>query len=103
MYSSKLKEKKLNVIGSGQGVSGVEVGKEQICKYIDEFCRAEDVIGVPIKTVYELFDDFCQQNGYPMFSHIALGRVMTHHLKVKRKKVRVGEKLISIYVADNGA
>lgn len=101
MYSERLKKEK---ICDGQAtrktaIMGVDFEKEDVCIMIDRFCKKEDIFGVPTNKLFDLFDDFCEQNGYFKISHLTLGRIFREHFNLTRKRVRDGKTLYWVYVS----
>ena len=80
-------------------IIGVNVSEKDLNMMIDTFCRKDDVIGVPTKKLFELFDTFCAENSYNPISHLILGRIFREHFNLKGKRVRKGEKLYWVYVS----
>ena len=101
MYSEQLKKEKICSGNAGikTAVMGVDFEEKDVCMMIDCFCQKEDVLGVPTKKLFELFDDFCEKCGYLKISHRTLGRIFREHFNLKRKRVRKGEKLYWVYVS----
>lgn len=97
MYSDKLKKEKLFAKNNKVTV-GVDVDKREIISAIDLFCERDDIIGVPTTKLFELFDEFCENNGVPKINHLTLGRIFREHFNVDRKKVRSGKSLFWVYV-----
>lgn len=100
MYSEMLKKEKIT-LSNNRVTVGVEVDKAEIVKMIDCFCKREDIIGVPTKVLFNLFDKFCEEKQFPKVSHLALGRIFREHFSVDRKKVRKGKELFWVYVPIN--
>ena len=103
MYSEQLKKEKIcsGNAGTKTAVMGVDFEKKDVCMMIDCFCQKEDVIGVPTKRLFELFDDFCEKCGYLKISHLTLGRIFREHFNLKRKRVRDGKTLYWVYVSSD--
>lgn len=101
MYSEQLKKEKICSGNAGikTAVMGVDFEKKDVCEMIDRFCEKEDILGVPTNKLFELFDDFCKNNGYLCISHLTLGRIYREHFNLKRKRVRKGKKLYWVYVS----
>lgn len=99
MYSEKLNASKLWVMKKENRLVGIEYGEDKIIEIIDDFCRKEDVIGVPTPTLFSIFDQYCEENGYPAFNHLTLGIVFQRHFNLKRKRVRDGKTLYWVYVS----
>ena len=97
MYSEKLRNEKI-VKENGEAFVGIEVGEKEICKMIDEFCTKEDILNVPTPKVFELFYDFCENNGYPKINNLTLGRIFRKHFNVTRKMIRRKDELFWVYV-----
>lgn len=100
MYSEILKKEKL-VIKNKKTTVGVDIQKSDLIKIIDSFCKKDDIIGVPTTKLFELFDSYCDENGFQKINHLTLGRVFREHFGVDRKKVRCGKKLHWVYVSIN--
>lgn len=100
MYSDKLKTEKIHVPSASKdpGVSCIAYGVENVEKIIDGFCTKDDLIGVPTPKLFDLFDEFCKENGYPIFNRPSLGRVFRSHFGIRRKKVRDKKELYWVYV-----
>ena len=101
MYSEQLKKEKICSGNAGikTAIMGVDFEEKDVCMMIDCFCQKEDVLGVPTKKLFELFDDFCEKCGYLKISHLTLGRIFREHFNLKRKRVRKGKKLYWVYVS----
>ena len=99
MYSEKLQKEKILVPKDEMSIIGVNVSEKDLHMMIDTFCRKDDVIGVPTKKLFELFDAFCSEHGYNPISHLALGRVFRKHFNLTRKRVRCGQELYWVYVS----
>lgn len=100
MYSEKLKNAKI-AKKNGEAFVGIEIGKEEIFKMIDEFCTKEDILYVPVTKTFELFCEFCEEKGYPKINNLTLGRLFREHFNLTRKMVRNGQKLFYVYVKKN--
>lgn len=98
MYGDKLREKKLKTTEKGNAIMGVCMSKEKVCSLLDEFCSKEDIVFVPMTTVYEMFDEFCEKKGTEKMCHSTLGRYFREHFQLTRKKVRQGKDLYWVYV-----
>ena len=98
MYSEKLKSKKVLKNQNGEYFVGFEIGKDEIVKMIDSFCRKEDVIGVPVKAVSDLFEEFCEENNLVKISPIIFGKIIREHFGLKRKRIRNKDDILWVYV-----
>lgn len=96
MYSEKLRLSKA-VKSDGRCYVGVDVDEKSIIDNIDQFCKREDAIGVPVKVVSNLFDEFCEENNIPKISPIIFGKMFRRHFNLTRKSVRRGEKVLYVY------
>ena len=98
MYSEKLKSKKVLKNEKGQSFVGIEIGKDEIIKIIDSFCEKEDVIGVPVKAVSDLFEEFCEENNLVKISPIVFGKIIREHFGLTRKRIRNKDDILWVYV-----
>lgn len=96
MYSEKLKLSKV-VRNNGCCYVGVDVDEKSIIDNIDQFCKREDAIGVPVKVVSNLFDEFCEENNIPKISPIIFGKIFRQHFNLTRKSVRRGKEVFYLY------
>ena len=69
MYSELLKKEKVESNLKGRVILGEseECSAERLKDMLLGFCTREDLVLVPQKRVHELFEDYCQKNGYPLF------------------------------------
>ncbi len=98
MYSQKLKNAKITQENERFTV-GVEVDEQEIINRIEHFCKKEDIIGVQPSKVFELFDEFCEENQLTKITSNSFGKVLKKHFNVERKKVRKGKELFWVYVS----
>ena len=96
MYSEKLRLNKV-VKSDGRCCVGVDVDEKSIIDNIDQFCKREDALGVPVKTVSDLFDEFCEENNIPKISPIIFGKMFRQHFNLTRKSVRRGKEVFYVY------
>ena len=82
----------------GKAYCGIEIGEDTICNVLDKFHDENDICYIVHNVLFELFDEYCIKNNFPLINHITLGRVITQHFNVVRKKVRKGNSLFWIYV-----
>ena len=101
MYSEKLKNAKI-AKDNGEAFVGIEIGKKEVFRMIDEFCTEEDILNVPVTKVFELFYEFCEEKGYPKINNLTLGRIFRERFNLTRKMVRNGQKLFYVYVKNTG-
>lgn len=98
MYSEKLKTLKVHTTTAG-ATYGIGVTKDQLRKMIENFCNKEDCIGVIHSELFDLFDEYCRENGYPMINRQTLGRCFCDTFNLTRKRTRIGDKLYVVYAA----
>ena len=96
MYSDRLKEIKGSA-GSDGAMYCSGLSKEQLYKMIVGFCSADDVIGVPHKELFSLFDEYCAENGYPIVNRMTLGRAFCQVFGVRTVKGYVNKKICNVY------
>lgn len=96
MYSEKLKLNKV-VSSNDYCYVGVDIDEKSIIDKIDQFCKREDAIGVPVKAVSNLFDEFCEENNIPKISPIIFGKMFRQHFNLTRKSVRRGKEVFYVY------
>ena len=96
MYSEKLRLSKA-VKNDGRCYVGVDVDEKSIIDNIDQFCKREDAIGVPVKVVLNLFDEFCEENNIPKISPIIFGKIFRRHFNLTKKSVRRGKEVLYVY------
>ena len=73
---------------------GVDFEEKDVCMMIDCFCQREDALGVPPNKLFDLFDDFCKNNGYLCISHLTLGRIYREHFNRKENVSAKGKNCI---------
>lgn len=93
MYSEKVRSKK---IGFQEGRSPQPISYTM--KLIDGFCTKEDVFNVPQTELFNLFDDYCKENGYSLISHRSIGRAFSKKFDLGSRTVRNNGKVVRIYV-----
>lgn len=100
MYSELLKNEKIESNFNGRVVLGAseECSAERLKEMLLGFCTKDDLVMVPQKRVHELFENYCQENGYPLFSRKAVGMMIHKVFGVKTKTVRVKGSVIGVYV-----
>lgn len=100
MYSELLKKEKVESNLKGRVILGEseECSAERLKDMLLGFCTREDLVLVPQKRVHELFEDYCQKNGYPLFSRKAVGLMIHKVFGVKTKTIRVEDAVIGVYV-----
>ena len=99
-YSEKLKEIKMTQIGSGlEGARyGAGIDKNMLRKMIEGFCTADDAIWIRHEKLFDLFDQYCVENGYPIVNRITLGRAFCEMLGLQRQKAYIDRQLCWVYV-----
>lgn len=99
-YSEKLKELKLSQCGIGLGGAryGAGIDKPMLRKMIEGFCTADDAIWIEHEKLFEMFDQYCEENNYPIVNRITLGRAFCETLGLQRQKAVTGQKLCWVYV-----
>ena len=98
MYSEKLKLNKVSNNGKDYNFIEIEIDKEEVIKHIDLFCKKDDIIGVPVKVVSDLFYEFCEENNIPKISPIIFGKIIREHFDISRKRIRCGDNILWVYV-----
>lgn len=103
MYSEKLQAIKSQYLSaqfpSRTGATlDFGVGREQLKEMILGFCKADDVIGIKHEIVFDLFDEYCKENGYPIVNRQTLGRTFCAVFGLCRKKAKRDGQLCWVYV-----
>lgn len=93
MYSEKIKAIK-PATASDRKVQSAE----STANIIRNFCTKEDAIYAPCKQLLDLFDQFCNDFGYPLLSRNHVGSVLCKMYGLKRKSARVNGDVTWIYV-----
>lgn len=98
MYSEKLKASKIDIEFDGRVILGGDVSRDRLKEIVAGFCTKEDLHLVPQKRVLDLFDEYCRENGYPLFKRKAVGQVLREVFGVTSTVARVDGEVIRIYV-----
>lgn len=98
MYSEKLKKEKISCQNERLTV-GIEIEEKTIIERINLFCKKDDLIGVQPSKVFELFDEFCEENHFERLTQNSFGKVLRKHFNLERKKARNGKTLVWVYVS----
>lgn len=98
MYSEKLKLNKISNNDKDYTFVGIEIDKQEVIQQIDLFCKKDDIVGVPVKVVSDLFDEFCEENNFVKISPIIFGKIIREHFDITRKRIRCGNDILWVYV-----
>lgn len=100
MYTDRLNEikKQYEAEHSKGATLGIGITKEKLEKMVKEFCTPEDAVGIRHETLFNLFDEYCNQNGYPIVNRQTLGRSFSSVLGLCRKKAVRDGRLCWVYV-----
>ena len=92
MYSEELKKAKVkcNI--------GTRVSKEVIINAIKNFAEPDDLVQVPQKALFELFDKYCDENSIPKAHHRMVGKVIRELYGFKSCTVRENGEVVKIYI-----
>lgn len=74
------------------------VTEKPLREIVTEFCTKDDLIFTEQKKVLDLFDEFCKENGYPLFFHTSVGRAFHDVFGVTSRVVRIDGEVRKIYV-----
>lgn len=95
MYSDDLNKRKI------KGEDGKPPRTiEETMELIDGFCTKDDVLFVPQKELFELFDEYCRENGYGVVSHKAAGRAFSTKFGLGSRTIRNGGEVVRVYVSE---
>ena len=99
MYSDKLQAIKAQYAATDKGATlGFGVDYPLLEKMLHGFCVADDAVNVKHETLFDLFDEYCRENSYPIVNRQTLGRAFCKIFGLARKKAYRDGKLCWIYV-----
>lgn len=98
MYSDKLQAIKAGYNASNGVTIGNGISHEGLERMIRGFCTADDAVNIKHKTLFDLFDEYCRENGYPIVNRHTLGRGFCSVLGLCRKKAKRDGALCWVYV-----
>lgn len=100
LYSDKLKAIKINdqKLDSNGATLGLGIDREQLREMILGFCTADDAVGVKHESLFDLFDEYCMENGYPIVNRLTLGRAFCSVFGLCRKRARRHQQLCWVYI-----
>ena len=91
MFSEKLRENKIDDISFHPAV-------DEAKKLLANFCTKDDLLNVPQKILFELFDQYCDSIGVKRIYHKTVGRAIREMYNVRSKPVRFDGEVVKIYV-----
>lgn len=98
MYSQKLQElKEFNLYDAKNATFGFGIDKDRLVELVKGFGTTDDVIHIPHDQLFDLFDQYCAENGCPSINRITLGRVFCEVFGIQRKKAYINKRLCWIY------
>lgn len=98
MYSERLQAIKARYSESRGATLGCGVERDQLRDMLINFCVADDVIGIRHEVVFDLFDEYCREHGYPIVNRQTLGRSFCSVFGLCRKKAFRDGHLCWVYV-----
>lgn len=100
MYSEKLKSAKVDCDQDGRVAIGssLDATQERLREIVLGFCTKDDLHGVPQTEALNLFDEYCIENGYPLFKRKAVGHMFREVFGVTSYLARIDGKVTGIYV-----
>lgn len=100
MYSEKIKKIKhipckTNgiTLGDCKGVT-----KEQMKQIVLGFCTKDDIRYSEQSKLLDLFEEYCNENGYPVFNRKTAGYLFKEIFGVTSTVIRIGKTVKRIYI-----
>lgn len=105
MYKKLEELRNESIICKDSGATfGLGITEERLCEMLKEFFgEPKNIVGLPRRTVLDLFESFCTDNGYPVVNRATTGRALHKFFGITSKKARVDGTPRNIYAFENGA